>query len=357
MSRAISLRVAASFVAAVGSAASTVAQTPQSVSLRGDSVAIYNLAGRATIEAGTGADVVVQITRGGADAAKLDVKSGLIRGRESLRIIYSDERVVYRQQEDDRGSRSRTTMHVHEDGTFNDKDDGDRGRRVEISSYGSGMDAHADLKVLVPRGKRVSLNLGLGDVSATNVDGDLTIDVAAATVITRNTTGRLSIDAGSGRVEASDVNGSLSVDAGSGGSVISRVKGGSLNLDVGSGRVRLTDADVTSLSIDAGSGGVNATGIRSSNVKIDAGSGGVELQLLSSPKLLEIEAGSGGVTIRAPADLGAEIDVETGSGDINTDFAITMSGTSRRALRGKIGNGSGRIRIETGSGGVRLLKN
>ncbi|MDQ6828305.1 MAG: DUF4097 domain-containing protein [Gemmatimonadota bacterium] len=357
MNRTASFRVAAALTATAVFAAAANAQT-QSVSLRGDSVSIYNLAGRTTIEAGSGSDVVIEITRGGADASRLDVKSGMVRGRESLRIIYPDDRIVYRQQDEDRGYRNRTMIRVRDDGTFNDNDrDGDRGRRVELSSSSSGMDAHADLKVLVPRGKRVALNLGLGDVNATNVNGDLSIDVAAATVVTRSTTGKLSIDAGSGRVDVSDATGDVNIDAGSGGSTIARVKGGWLKVDVGSGRVRLSDADVTSLSLDAGSGGVNASGIRSPDVKIDAGSGGVDVQLLSSPRKLDIDAGSGGVTIRAPADLSAEIEVETGSGDISTDFLIAMTGTSRRNLRGKIGGGSGRIHIETGSGGVRLLKN
>src|SRR5260370_16321735 len=57
-------------------------------SLKGDSVAVYNLVGELRVEAGAGSDVVVEIQRGGADAAKLDVQSGPLRGRETLRIIY-----------------------------------------------------------------------------------------------------------------------------------------------------------------------------------------------------------------------------------------------------------------------------
>src|SRR5216117_4580253 len=66
------------------------AQTSRHV-LRGDSVAIYNLVGELRVEAGSGSDVVVEIQRAGADAAKLDVQTGPIRGRETLRIIYPDD--------------------------------------------------------------------------------------------------------------------------------------------------------------------------------------------------------------------------------------------------------------------------
>src|SRR6266508_430321 len=59
--------------------------------LKGDSVAVYNLVGELRVEAGSGSDVVVEIARGGADAAKLDIQSGPLRGRETLRIIYPDD--------------------------------------------------------------------------------------------------------------------------------------------------------------------------------------------------------------------------------------------------------------------------
>ena len=79
--------------------------------------------------------------------------------------------------------------------------------------------------------------------------------------------------------------------------------------------------------------------------------------MLSQVEDVAIEAGSGGVTLRLPASLSASVDIETGSGGIETDFEVKMSRVERRALRGTIGAGKGRIRIESGSGSVRLLKN
>ena len=64
-----------------------------------------------------------------------------------------------------------------------------------------------------------------------------------------------------------------------------------------------------------------------------------------------------GVTIRAPGTLGAEVEAETGSGGFQTDFEITTRRLSRNHFAGTIGSGKGRIRIESGSGSVRLLKN
>src|SRR5260221_2823754 len=46
-----------------------------------------------------------------------------LRGRETLRVIYPDDEIVYREL----GRGSNTTLRVRDDGTFNDREDrGDR---------------------------------------------------------------------------------------------------------------------------------------------------------------------------------------------------------------------------------------
>jgi DUF4097 and DUF4098 domain-containing protein YvlB len=71
---------------------------------------------------------------------------------------------------------------------------------------------------------------------------------------------------------------------------------------------------------------------------------------------LSVETGSGDVSIKAPATLGAEVEIETASGDIETDFPVQITRHARDHMSGRIGDGKGSIAIETGSGGVRLLK-
>ena len=51
-------------------------------------IAIYNLAGQIRVEAGSGGEVGAELTRGGADAAKLKVLQSEVDGREALRVVY-----------------------------------------------------------------------------------------------------------------------------------------------------------------------------------------------------------------------------------------------------------------------------
>jgi hypothetical protein len=163
------------------------AQTSRHV-LKGDSVAVYNLVGELRVEAGSGSDVVVEVQRGGDDSAKLEILTGPIRGRETLRIIYPDDVIVM----PDWGRGWNTTLRVRDDGTFGDDGDGHGrgwsrdGREVRITGRSrSGLEAYADLRVTVPKGKTISLNVGVGKAFVSNVEGNIRVSVASADVADR----------------------------------------------------------------------------------------------------------------------------------------------------------------------------
>jgi DUF4097 and DUF4098 domain-containing protein YvlB len=321
--------------------------------LSGERVAVYNLAGRVRVQAATGAQVTVDVTRGGRDASKLKLETGDIRGWNALRVVYPSDRIVYPEWQ----SRGRTQMHVNADGTFDDDSNWRDRDRVEIRSSGDGLEAHADMTIGVPKGQRIYVHWGVGDATVSNVDGDLRVSVAAASLTSEHTRGRLNLDTGSGSVSVTDAQGEVRLDTGSGGVTIDGVKGETLDIDTGSGSVRGQNVDARMLKIDVGSGGVSLARINSGRVTVDAGSGHTDLGFLQPVEDLAVDAGSGGVTIRLPAAQGADVDIETGSGGIDSDFAVQTTRLSRDHLRGQIGDGKARIKIESGSGTVRLIKN
>ena len=324
--------------------------------ISGDRIGIYNLAGRLRVESGSGSDVVVEITRGGRDADQLRIEQGRIGGRETLRVLYPSDHIVYSEL----GRRDHTSISIRDDGTWGDKtseeNSGRERNRVEISSSGRGLDAYADMRVLVPRGQRITIHHAVGDVRITMVDADLGVDVASSDITAERTRGQLTLDTGSGSVSVTDVQGDLNLDTGSGSVTVSGVKGETLRMDTGSGSIQGGDIDVSDLKADVGSGGVHLNRVRAARVDVDAGSGGTELELLSSIERLKVDAGSGGVTVRLPASLNAEVDIETGSGGIDTDFPVQVTRFEQRHMVGRIGDGRGKIRIESGSGHVRLLR-
>lgn len=332
--------------------------------LSGSTVSIYNVVGRVRVEAGSGSDVVVEITRGGRDASRLRIANSERSGRNTLSIVYPDDDIVYNDRYNDSrdripgwGGRSSAEFRVNDDGTWGNNWRGSDGRRVRVRNSGSGVEAWADMRILVPSGKKIDVNVGVGQLDVDRVNADLMLDVAAAHVTVTGTRGRLSVDAGSGGVELRDVTADdLNIDTGSGGVRFSGVSGGRCSIDTGSGGItgdRVTCDDIT---VDAGSGSIRVDDLRAPNATIESGSGGVRLGLRVAPRSLRVESGSGGVTVSMPDNAGADVEVQTGSGSISSDFAVSTTRIGRNHLHGRIGNGSGRIYIESGSGSVRLLK-
>jgi hypothetical protein len=329
------------------------AQQGERYTLDGDDVAIYNLAGSLTVEPGAGA-VSVDLVRGGADAARLRVARGELDGRATLRVVYPSQSIVYSGIE--RGSS--TTLKVRDDGTFGDGDSGEHhsGRKVRVSGQGDGLRAHADLKVRMPAGYRVSLYLAMGKVSITNVNGELLVDGHSAPITASGIKGSLVLDVGSGPVKVSGAEGSLQVDTGSGPVEVSGFRGGELSIDTGSGGVTGSELQASEIQVDTGSGDIELTAVTAPVLTLETGSGSVGADLHGPVRELAVETGSGDISVRAPASLAAEVEIETASGGIETDFPLQVTRHSRDHVVGHIGNGTGRVAIETGSGDVRLLK-
>jgi DUF4097 and DUF4098 domain-containing protein YvlB len=350
--------VPAVFAAALAAAPATqplAAQASRQYRLGGNSVAVYNLVGSMQLEAGSGGDVQVEVRPAGADAAKLTVQQGEIAGRNTLRVVYPDDRITYRSRHWD----GQTTLRVRDDGTFDDDERGERGergRRVTIESRGEGLDASADLRILVPAGRTLAVHLAVGDVRATNVDGRITLSTSSADVTVTGSRGALDVDVGSGDVDVTDNRGDLDIDTGSGDVTLTGSAGGRLSIDTGSGDVIGTDVRATDLKVDTGSGSVKLSGGISGVVSLDTGSGDVSIALTRDLREVSIESGSGDVTLHMPEGIGADLDVETSSGDIETDFPVSITRHEEDHLRGTIGGGGARIRVDASSGAVRLLK-
>ena len=311
----------------------------------GSHVAIFNLAGTVQVRSTSGGQVTVDVTRGGRDGGQLRVETGSIEGRQTLRVVYPGTRVVYG------AGRGNTQVSVRPDGTWGR---GRGGRNVRVASSGSGTEAHADLVIGVPRGQRADIYLAVGRITAENVDGTIRLDTHAGGVTARGMSGSLVVDTGSGSVEVSGMQGSLNVDTGSGSVRVSDVNGDEMIVDTGSGRVVAENVTAQRVVIDTGSGSIDLRRGSARDVRLDTGSGSVNAELGGAIDRLIVDTGSGGVTLALPRDLDASLHIDTGSGGISVEHAVRVTRQSRRELQGVVGNGRGTVRIDTGSGSVRI---
>jgi len=111
------------------------------------------------------------------------------------------------------------------------------------------------------------------------------------------------------------------------------------------------------LKLSTGSGEITVTGAKGDELAFESGSGNIDVALTATFSRLAVETGSGDVTVRVPPTIGAEVDLDTGSGEIDLGgLTIQVRRLAEDHISGTIGDGRGRLSIETGSGNVRLVK-
>jgi hypothetical protein len=325
----------------------------QSVSLSSPA-AIYDIAGTIHVVRGTGSDITIDVARAGRDADKLSVATGLVGDRQTLRVLFPGDRIVYPQAKEH--GHWRDEMEVNDDGTWG----GNRhwhGRRVTIAPSGDGLEARADLTVHMPPGARLALYLAVGDASVAGTDGDILADIDEASITIDHTHGALRLDTGSGDLIVRDAQGDMTLDAGSGNVTLTNVRGERLDVDAGSGDLQATAVAYARAKLDLGSGTTKVSDVTVEDLSLDAGSGDVDVAFVGTARRVKIDAGSGDVTLHIPKSFGADVDIDAGSGGVRSDFALDRrKDEDDTHYSGRIGAGGGQISIDSGSGTIALVK-
>lgn len=138
---------------------------------------------------------------------------------------------------------------------------------------------------------------------------------------------------GSGSINATGLQNGFVVNTGSGNIYADQVGQGDVKAQTGSGNVELKNLK-GSLHAGTGSGNIKVTGTPTSDWKLETGSGSVEFW-----------AGSSAFTL----------DASTGSGSVHTDQEMAVQGSfDKHHMVGKVHGGGPTVRIETGSGDIRV---
>ena len=138
---------------------------------------------------------------------------------------------------------------------------------------------------------------------------------------------------GSGSIHATGLQGGFIANTGSGTIYAEQTGQGDVKAQTGSGSVELKGVH-GSLHAGTGSGSIKVTGTPTSDWKLETGSGSIEFW-----------AGDASFTL----------DASTGSGSVHTDQEMAVQGSfNRHHITGKVHGGGPTVRIQTGSGDIRV---
>lgn len=375
-----------SAILAAGAASPAAAQLSQTHTLDADAVSIRNLVGDVRVVRASGSRIEVSVVRAGPDADELEVETRREGDRDVVRVLYPDNRIVYRPF----GRTSRSEWSTTDTGAYRDLVP--RGsRNITISGSGRGVEAHAEITVRLPPGKRLEIQNAAGRVELEDVDGELDVQVRSASVDARLLRGPLTIEGRSGAVGVQGVHGDvrvrtrsgsiraegiraelLELDARSGSIEASDLTFGRADLSARSGRIRVADAQGGRLSIETRSGRIQGGGVEAGEVRLTSRSGGadirglatgvlraesrsgaVELELVRQLASGTIQTRSGRVALQVPRGFEAELVLES-RGRIQVDASASAVEQSRDRFRGRLGDGGAPVHVRARSGTIRI---
>ena len=195
--------------------------------------------------------------------------------------------------------------------------------------------ASVNLEITAPADTRLDLHNGAGSVTVQGLHGGFQVDTGSGSVHLSDVSGQIDAHSGAGSIEMQDAEGSLKLDTGTGSLTLVNVAG-EIDAHSGAGSIKVRDGRGQAVRFDTGTGSIDYDG-----------------QLQGDCRF---ESGAGSITLRLPADLDVDVELDTGMGTVGVGFPVDGRVTIRE-VQGVIGRGvDGSIYAHTGTGGIDLVR-
>jgi DUF4097 and DUF4098 domain-containing protein YvlB len=209
-------------------------------------------------------------------------------------------------------------------------------------------------------GATVLLQSSSGSITAADLKGSAKIRTSYGSITCTGFSGAdLDLKTSSGRIALSDASFDGCLADTSYGSVVGgNLQGRTLKLRSGSGSVELTGARADTIDLHTSYGRIGARQITTGHLAADSGSGSI--RIVCSPDTpadltAQVKSSYGGIDFTAPPGFAGRVELSTGYGSVRTALPVTMTGEiTQKKITGQIGQGTGLLRLETGSGSIDL---
>lgn len=217
--------------------------------------------------------------------------------------------------------------------------------KVHSNNWGDNNDARVHEIAANPPIEQTGniIRIGTHHENMHNISIDYEIQAPAASY--------LEAGSGSGDIKVDGVGNNAKLSTGSGSIHATGLQGG-FTLNTGSGDIFADQTGEGDVKAQTGSGSIE---LREIHGGLKAGTGSGDIKIAGTPSMdWKLETGSGSIEFW-PGNTGFTLDASTGSGSVHTDKEMTVQGSfDKHHITGKVNGGGPTVRIETGSGDVRI---
>jgi DUF4097 and DUF4098 domain-containing protein YvlB len=210
-------------------------------------------------------------------------------------------------------------------------------------------------------GDNIYLKSSSGSIKAENIRGSVELDTSYGSITCNDfSDGDIKLKTSSGKISLSKTSfGDCNVDTSYGSITSNELKGNLIKLHSGSGNISLTNASANSIAdISTSYGRITCRQITTPELIAKSSSGGIDIAFSeSAPSEItaEVSTSYGSIDFVTPPDFSGQVELATSYGSITTDMPITITGeVSKKTLKGKIGEGNGKLHLRTSSGLIKI---
>ncbi|HTX19468.1 MAG TPA: DUF4097 family beta strand repeat-containing protein [Bacteroidota bacterium] len=195
-------------------------------------------------------------------------------------------------------------------------------------------DLDVSYHILVPRNFTIKASTSGGNMTTTNIAGDVRLETSGGNVSVSSIDGVVTINSSGGNLDARKIKGSLKGET-SGGNVKATTVQGDVDVETSGGEIDLASIE----------GAVHG----------ETSGGGVTLTLTGENKGVDLHSSGGDINIFVSDSIAANLEASTSGGKVRCELPITVKGEmSDDELRGRINGGGNVIRAETSGGDIRI---
>jgi DUF4097 and DUF4098 domain-containing protein YvlB len=218
-------------------------------------------------------------------------------------------------------------------------------------SWSSGGGIH--ISVTVPEKFDVAVKTDDGDVVAGNIEGEIELRTSDGDVDLGELTGpTIMVKTSDGDVMAKSLEGGdIEIRSSDGDIIVDRLDGDDVSASTSDGDVTLKKVNATSISVRSSDGDLNI-GASGGELRAKTSDGNIDVRI-GGKTAVDLSTSDGDIVIRAPSDLGAELDLR--GEHVKLGGKIALQGeVSKRSISGTLGGGGPLVRARTSDGSIAI---
>lgn len=221
------------------------------------------------------------------------------------------------------------------------------------TSYGSVTCRHIS-------GDNIAATSSSGSITAEDIKGSAQLNTSYGRITCRDMSeGDIRLKSSSGTIKLTNASfGVCDADTSYGSVICEQLTGDSIKLHSGSGSIKVTTAVSNASDLSTSYGRIACRQFTAADLFAKSGSGDLDIVCSGSPAdmMADLVTSYGSIHFTAPPGFGGRVDLSTSYGSVKTERPITVSGQiSKKKLQGTIGEGTGKLHLQTGSGSISLI--